>query len=339
MSKEPDEEKFSDDPEENLKMENEFMKLKMKAQFGDAFLMQSDGALPPEIEHQFLKQVMAFEENFQKAEFITLGEKIGLTEPKSSEDMSEAEISEALTGIENIMEEHSIFLDRIDGPYPDKVIYDFITKELLARDVDKNSVVTNMMQFDLPENEKGISEENDGEEYNTESEEENYLSGEEEDDFELPPGEAIPGFQNGLHFIYEEFHPNNEKEIEKNTVAFMEHWKERSFNEYSRELAYHMIYPPAEQMSREELYKKLFQFFDSFSAFENFKFIIGQIHFEEQVEDMMLGHSEGAVFYDALMENGEKIHYEGTFKLYMQRQDMYWSIMYFVMPGFEWQGK
>ncbi len=31
------EEKFSDDPLENMKIENEFLKLKLKAQYGDAF--------------------------------------------------------------------------------------------------------------------------------------------------------------------------------------------------------------------------------------------------------------------------------------------------------------
>ena len=34
---------FSDDPEENLRIENDFLKLKLKAQYGDAFFMDDSG--------------------------------------------------------------------------------------------------------------------------------------------------------------------------------------------------------------------------------------------------------------------------------------------------------
>ena len=44
---------FSDDPQENLRIENDFLKLKLKAQFGDGFFMDSNADLPPEIENQF----------------------------------------------------------------------------------------------------------------------------------------------------------------------------------------------------------------------------------------------------------------------------------------------
>jgi hypothetical protein len=47
-----EEEKFSEDPTENMKIENEFLKIKMKAQYGDGFFMsEGDGSLPPEIEN------------------------------------------------------------------------------------------------------------------------------------------------------------------------------------------------------------------------------------------------------------------------------------------------
>ncbi len=110
MADNNEEEKFSDDPQENLKIENEFMKLKMKAQFGDSFLMQPESGLPPQIENEFLKHIMQFEENFQNAEFITLAEKIGIKCPKPSAQMSANEISEELKKLEQVMEDHHIFL-------------------------------------------------------------------------------------------------------------------------------------------------------------------------------------------------------------------------------------
>ena len=59
-----DEEKLSDDPEENLRMENELLKLKLQAQFG-ASPGTSEG-LPPGIENEFLKNVYAFEQSHGK---------------------------------------------------------------------------------------------------------------------------------------------------------------------------------------------------------------------------------------------------------------------------------
>ena len=53
-------------------------------------------------------------------------------------------------------------------------------------------------------------------------------------------------------------------------------------------------------------------------------------------EDSGFGFTEGMIKYDAVMENAEIIHYEGPYKLYMQRIDKYWDIFYFIMPGFAW---
>ena len=49
-----------------------------------------------------------------------------------------------------------------------------------------------------------------------------------------------------------------------------------------------------------------------------------------------MGHAEGMFRYDAEIENGEKIHFEEAFKLYMINEDGYWRIFYFVFPGFAW---
>ena len=54
-------EKFSDNEIENLQIENEMLRIKLKAQFGDAFQMESSNSLPPEIENQFLKNILAFQ--------------------------------------------------------------------------------------------------------------------------------------------------------------------------------------------------------------------------------------------------------------------------------------
>ena len=277
------EEKFSDDEVENLRIENELLRIKLRAQYGDAFQMESNANLPPEIENQFLKNIAAFEEASENPEITTVYEKLGKPAYKSADELSAAEISIQLSRITAIMEEHNISLDICDGPYDDELLYRFITEELFAHEID-----------------------------------------------------LVPIFGMNWNFIYEEFHPNNKKEIEKNTHQFFKHWINRSFDEYSGELDYDIITANGRQMKREGLYKLMNNFFESFDRFEKDGYNIHKIDFTEQENGLAMGFSEGMYKYDAIMENGELLHFEDPYKLYLRRIDNYWSIFYFVMPGFVW---
>ena len=278
-----EEEKFSDDPLENMKIENEFLKLKLKAQYGDAFFMQSNSDLPPEIENQFLKNMMAFEDNHQNAEYTTVYEKIGKPDYKSVTELNPGEIILALKALTGTMEQHGINLDICDGPYPDEVIYQFITEELFGHEIEKE-----------------------------------------------------PVFGSNWNFIYEEFHPNDKADIEKNAHEFLRHWFTRSFDEFSTELDYHLITADGKPIEKEMVLKKIQIFFDAFDDFKDDGYNIDDIKFELHEEERGLGHAEGMLKYDAVMENGEIIHYEGPYKLYMRRENKWWSIFYFIMPGFTW---
>ena len=277
------EEKFSDDPQENFRIENEILKIKLKAQYGDAFFMQSNDDLPPEIENQFLKNMITFEDTHANAEMTTVYDAIGKPDYKTVDDLSATAITAELKRITAIMGEHQIALDISDGPYPDATIYKFITEELFAHEIDK-----------------------------------------------------MPVFGMGWHFIYEEFYPNDKVEIEKNTHEFLLNWFKRDFNEYSTEIGYEFITADGKQLSREELMTKLKPFFESFETFEDDSYNIDEIKFELQDNNTGFGHAEGMLKYDAVMDNGEMIHYEGPYKLYMQRENKWWTIFYFVMPGFSW---
>lgn len=274
---------FSDDPQENLRIENDFLKLKLKAQYGDAFFMDSNADLPPEIENQFLKNMIAFEDAHANAVYTTVYESIGKPDYKSAGDLNAAEVAVELKRITAIMEEHHIGLDICDGPYADEVIYKFITEELFAHEIEKT-----------------------------------------------------PVFGMGWNFIYEEFHPNDNADIEKNTHEFLRHWFTRDFNEFCSELGYHFITADGRQLDREAFMKKIKPFFDAFTEFKDDGYNIDGIKFELHDEGRGMGHSEGMLKYDAVMESGEIIHYAGPYKLYMSREDKWWTIFYFVMPGFEW---
>ncbi len=277
------EDKFSEDTTENLRIENELLRLKLKAQYGDAFHMETNDSLSPEVENQFLRDIIAFEETNQGPEATTVYETLGKPTYRSADELADAEISDELKRLTKLLEEHNMHLDFSNGPYPDEEVYRFITEELFAHETGMVGV-------------EGMT----------------------------------------LNFIYEEFHPNNKADIERNTHDFFKHWMSRNFDEFSSELDYNFITPAGQQMRREELYKKMNYFFESFQRFENDGYTIGAIDVAEQADGTAMGFTEGMYKYDAIMETGEAQHYEGPYKLYMRRADNYWSIFFFIMPGFTW---
>lgn len=275
-------EKFSNDPQESIRIENEFLKIKLKAQYGDAFHMESNEDLAPEIENQFLKSMMAFEDEYMNAEYTTVYERIAKPAYKEAGEMSGAEISQALQEIIMLLEKHNLALDILDGPYPDETIYRFITKELFAHKIEKN---------------------------------------------------PIPGMVS--NFIYEEFHPNHKADIEKRTHTFLQHWFTRNFNEYCTEVSWNSITADGKKLSREDVVSKMNIFFQAFVQFKNDGYNIDNISFELQNNGQdAMGFAEGMLTYDAVIEDGEVIHYEGPYKLYLHFEDKWWSIFFFVLPGF-----
>ncbi len=274
----------NEEEKDKLSIENEIMKIKLQMQFGDDFVMKTNGALPTELENQFLKRVMAFEANHgEDKEQVTVFEKIGKADFKKVDELTSVEISKELIRVNELMESKGIMLNICDGPYKDAIIYQFITEELFLETVEKEFVENSM-----------------------------------------------------CNFIYEEFYPNDKAEITKNTVQFMEHWFTREFDEHSYELANPMITAEGKVMPLPEIFKKISLFFEAFEDFKNHKFMIGEVSFQLHDEGNGMGHAEGLVKYDGVLDNGEVIHFEGGYKLYMQRQGNWWDIFYFVMPGFNW---
>lgn len=279
------EEKFSADENENLRIENELIRLKMAAQYGEAFHMGSSGAaLPPEIENQFLKNIMAFEEALRNSagKMISVYEKIKSPDFKPLDSLKKYEVEAELNKLLLLLKENGIALDFIYGPYDSEVVYKFITQELFEKQLD---------------------------------------------DF------AVPGMITG--FIYEEFHPNNKADIKKKTHEFFHDWISRNFDEYSGEMDYNFVNSRSEKLTREEVYKKIKLFSDCYIEFKNDGYNILEIKVDEQSDGTAMGFSEGMYKYDGILESGEFQHFEGPYKLYMRREDNYWSIFSFVMPGFE----
>lgn len=132
MKKENDAKKF--DAEDSSKIiENENLKSTLREDFG-ATLSESDD-IPPEIENQFLTNMIAYENAYKDSKQISVYDFIGKPEFKLAESLDENEISFELKKIVELLAKHFIALDCI-CKYPDEVIYKFITQELFFKEID-----------------------------------------------------------------------------------------------------------------------------------------------------------------------------------------------------------
>jgi hypothetical protein len=123
------EQPLSNDPEENLRIENELLKLKLKAELGAEPFSVSD--ISPEIENEFLKNVLAFEHNFANSKPAKVYDLLGKPIFKRSDDLDDDELEQALTALVDVMAKKNIevyFGD--DNEYDSRTQYHFITEEL-----------------------------------------------------------------------------------------------------------------------------------------------------------------------------------------------------------------
>ena len=270
---------LSDDPEENLRMENELLRLKIKAEFGG----ESGGIenINPEIENEFLKHVLEFEHNFAHSKPAKVYDLLGKPVFKKSDELNDDLLEQALEQITDLLAEKNMEVYFGEG-YDSRTKYHFITEELFDHETTF-----------------------------------------------LP----MPGMT--THFDYEEFHPNHKKDIERRALEFLSGWFKQSLDEKSWELSAHFVLPDRKILSKSEVAEQLVRIFDAYTAFTNEEYIIKDVSFQLRDEGG-LGHAEGLVKYNAVLENGEVIHIGGPFKLYMELESGWWSIFHIVFPGFEY---
>jgi hypothetical protein len=281
MNSQSIEESFSEDSKENLRIENEILKLKMQAEHGAIF--GEEGTVSPKIENEFLNHVQQFEEARKNVNYVKVYDLIGRPSFKKASELFSDEVEVELRRLQNLMAEKNLFLDVLGG-YDLIIIYQFITEELFEHETD------NML---------------------------------------------LPGWSR--NFIYEEFHANHKMDIEKSTEDFLRHWFNKQFDEYSIELNKEMITADGKIFTEKEVKNKLNNCFQFFLSFNNAQHSITEIKFEWNAKESKgIGHAEGEVSYDAEVEKGDTLHIEGPFKFYLSNEYGYWTIFYFVFPGFGW---
>jgi len=124
---------LSDDSEENLRMENELLRLKLKAELGGD--SHSSGNLDPALENEFLKQVMAFESNYANSNRAKVFDILGKPDFKRADELADDLIESALAEVLALLAEKSIEVDFI-GTYDNRTKYAFITDELFDHEAD-----------------------------------------------------------------------------------------------------------------------------------------------------------------------------------------------------------
>ena len=269
---------MSYDPDENKRMENELLQLKLMAELGVEAHISAN--TPASIENIFLKNMLAFEKGLAEAEEINIFGLIGKPVFISESKLDDASIEAALNKIMDLLNEKQIALDFL-GTYDCRTKYKFITEELFEEKV---------MNVQLP----GMI----------------------------------------MHFIYEEFHPNHKLDIGHKAEKFINAWFSQEKEQISFSLADVLILPDSRVWKKDRVMDRLVKVFDSFPEFTNGKFTITEINFEIK-EDIGLAYAEGLLSYIAISENHEINTHEGQFKLYFTLEYEWWSIYYFVIPGFE----
>lgn len=124
--------------EERLEAENDFLKMKIMLEQGAEFYGgNSEEKLPPEIENEFLKNIVEFEKHFDKRKTIKILDRIGRPEHfKPIAKIPDLEIDREYQLLLNYLERYEIHFSVCSPNIPVKELYRFITEELFEYEMD-----------------------------------------------------------------------------------------------------------------------------------------------------------------------------------------------------------
>jgi hypothetical protein len=125
--------------EEQLKAENDFLKMKLMLEHGGQFSENenSEADLPPEIENQFLNNILAFEKQFADRKTIKVFDK--LAQPrhfKPVAEITDAEMEQAWNELSSYMNSYGINLEVCSPNIPVRELYRFTIEELFQMETD-----------------------------------------------------------------------------------------------------------------------------------------------------------------------------------------------------------
>lgn len=143
----------SSDEEENLKNENEFLKMKLMLEQGAQFgTMQADSELPAGIENEFLNYIMAYEKQAVERKMIKIFDKIERPNHfKPVNEIHDDEIENAWNNLDEYLRKYSIELSVCSPNISDRELYRFTTEELFNHEMNDMNVPGMMSCFTYDE--------------------------------------------------------------------------------------------------------------------------------------------------------------------------------------------
>jgi hypothetical protein len=137
------------DPEDELRAENEVIKLKLELEHG-MLGMGGTPSLEPGIENQWLNHIYNFEQQYKNAKKIRVYDRIGRPAFIKANELTDEQISIELERIISTMGEKGIALDVL-AEYDEDVIYKFITEELFEQEIDDMAIEGMVTHFTYEE--------------------------------------------------------------------------------------------------------------------------------------------------------------------------------------------
>ena len=139
--------------EENLKNENEFLKMKLMLEQGAQFgTMQTDSEMPAGIENEFLNYIMAYEKQAVERKMIKIFDKIERPNHfKPVNEIPEDEIENAWNNLDEYLRKYSIELSVCSPNISDRELYRFTTEELFDHEMNDMNVPGMMSCFTYDE--------------------------------------------------------------------------------------------------------------------------------------------------------------------------------------------
>ena len=134
---------LSNDPEENFRMENELLRLQLRAETGAD--SNSMGSTPAEVENLFLKHVLEYERAYATVKQIKVFDFIGKPTFKNAEELTEQTIGDTLKDLTYLLTNNHIEID-YHGKYDDFTKYRFITEEFFDCEIDDLTLSSEMIR-------------------------------------------------------------------------------------------------------------------------------------------------------------------------------------------------
>lgn len=133
------------------------------------------------------------------------------------------------------------------------------------------------------------------------------------------------------HFIYEEFHPNHDYDLRKNTGEFLEALLENKWDDYyGNFLSDEILIPSDECMDRDDFVNKIKAFQAYWEEFVITKKEITKVYFDLEKEE---GHVSILLDYEAVQGN-ERMPASGQAHVGFSYEYDYWVVKKVAIPGF-----